>query len=239
MNDNVKSANLGPRLRGLRKQNGWTLRKVSAKTGLAQSTLSKVERNQVSLGYENLVKLAEGLGLDIAELFVEGTPVGTGRRTITRRGEGRHHPTPNYDYEMLCGDLSRKRMFPLIVHMKSRSFSDFEDFVRHEGEEFTYVLEGAIEVHTEFYEPVVLEAGDSIYLDSTMGHAYISVSETDARVLGISSHLGPELSEATSANRGALNASHGRPGGGARKIRRAQNRGNSPGPVKVSNKSKK
>lgn len=239
MNDNIKSANLGPRLRGLRKQHGWTLRMVSAKTGLAQSTLSKVERNQVSLGYENLIKLSEGLGLDIAELFVEGTPVGTGRRTITRRGEGRHHPTPNYDYEMLCGDLSRKRMFPLIVRMKSRSFSDFEDFVRHEGEEFTYVLEGAIEVHTEFYEPVVLEAGDNIYLDSTMGHAYISVSDTDAMVLGISSHLSPALSEATSLNRNALYASRGHSSGEAQKIRRAQDKGNSPGPVKVSEKSKK
>ena len=29
-------------------------------------------------------------------------------------------------------------------------------------------------VHTEFYDPVVLEVGECIYLDSDMGHAYLA-----------------------------------------------------------------
>ena len=35
------------------------------------------------------------------------------------------------------------------------------------------MLDGRIEVHTEFYDPVVLEQGESIYIDSQMGHAYV------------------------------------------------------------------
>ena len=194
---NEKKSVLGDRLRQLRKQNGWTLSQVSSMTALATSTLSKVENNQMSLTYDNLLKLAEGLQVDIAELFTseEIRPI-TGRRTITRRGEGRLEPTPNYDYRFLCTDLLRMRMVPIFVRVKMRSIEEFGELLRHSGEEFIYVLEGTIEVHTEFYEPVVLEAGESIYLDSTMGHAYISVGEGDASILGVCSSADPNFTEA-------------------------------------------
>jgi hypothetical protein len=49
------------------------------------------------------------------------------------------------------------------------------------------VLEGEIDVHTSAYAPVRLKAGDSIYFDSTMGHAYIAASIGPCRVLGVCS----------------------------------------------------
>ncbi len=196
MADGVKSG-LGDRVRQLRKQNGWTLNQVSAMTALATSTLSKVENNQTSLTYDNLLKLAEGLGMDIAELFAteEIRPI-NGRRTITRHGEAQPQPTPNYDYHYHSTDLLRKRMVPIFVQVKARTIKEFGDLLRHSGEEFIYVLEGAIEVHTEFYEPVVLEVGESIYLDSSMGHAYVSVGDGDAKILGVCSGPGSDHAEA-------------------------------------------
>ena len=47
------------------------------------------------------------------------------------------------------------------------------------------MLEGAVELHTDLYEPVRLEAGDSIYYDARMGHLCVSVSAEDALVLWI------------------------------------------------------
>ena len=38
--------------------------------------------------------------------------------------------------------------------------------MHHSGEEYIYVLEGPVEIHTEFYEPIVLQAGESIYIDA-------------------------------------------------------------------------
>ena len=68
--------------------------------------------------------------------------------------------------------------------------------VRHPGEEYIYILEGPVEIHTEFYEPVVLQAGESIYIDSTMGHAYV-VPEgcEEALVLGVCSSAEEDLME--------------------------------------------
>ena len=191
---------LSERLRQLRKQNGWTLNQVSEMTALATWTLSKVENNQTSLTYDNLLKLAEGLGVDMAELFTteEIRPI-SGRRTITRHGESRPQTTPNYDYHYHSADLLRKRMVPILVRVKARSIEEFGDLLRHSGEEFIYVLEGTIEVHTAVYEPVVLKAGESIYLDSSMGHAYISVGEGEAKILGVYSGADPNLSRSRPA----------------------------------------
>ena len=90
-------------------------------------------------------------------------------------------------------------MVPILVRVKARSIEEFGDLLRHSGEEFIYVLEGTIEVHTAVYEPVVLKAGESIYLDSSMGHAYISVGEGQAKILGVYSGADPNLSRSRPA----------------------------------------
>ena len=65
---------------------------------------------------------------------------------------------------------------------------EFGALVRHPGEEYIYVIEGRIDIHTEFYDTVTLEAGESIYIDSNMGHAYVCAEGCkEALVLGVCS----------------------------------------------------
>ena len=55
---------------------------------------------------------------------------------------------------------------------------------------------GPVEIHTEFYEPLVLQTGESIYIDSTMGHAYVAPKGHDeALVLGVCSSDAEDLME--------------------------------------------
>ncbi|HEY6922410.1 MAG TPA: cupin domain-containing protein, partial [Steroidobacteraceae bacterium] len=66
---------------------------------------------------------------------------------------------------------------------------EFGELLQHPGEEYIYVLSGVIAVHTDFYDPVVLQSGESIYVDSSMGHAYVTESCAEATVLAVcSSH---------------------------------------------------
>ena len=45
-------------------------------------------------------------------------------------------------------------------------------------------------MHSEDYTPTRLDAGDSIYMDSTSGHVYVNVSEAPfSRVLAVTSHV--------------------------------------------------
>ena len=57
--------------------------------------------------------------------------------------------------------------------------------MRHDGEEFLYVLKGIVIFYTEFYEPVELRRGDSAYYDATTGHNLISASWDYATILWV------------------------------------------------------
>jgi mannose-6-phosphate isomerase-like protein (cupin superfamily) len=86
-------------------------------------------------------------------------------------------------------------MIPVFTRIRAKSLAEFGELVRHSGEEYIYVLEGAITVHTEFYDPVVLKCGESIYVDSNMGHAYVASGCDEALVLGVCSSADESLME--------------------------------------------
>lgn len=190
---------LGRLLRQLRKRNDWTLKEMSERTGIPLSTLSKVEHDRLTLSYDKLQQLGERLGLRMAELFADqDTPdvAVTARRSVGELDRAVRVNTRNYDYYYLCSDLRRKRMIPVLTRIRAKSVAEFGELVRHSGEEYIFVLEGRIEVHTDFYDPVVLGVGDSIYIDSTMGHAYVAAPGCDeATVLGVCSSADEKLME--------------------------------------------
>ena len=189
---------LGAVLRGLRAREGWTLKEMSAKSGIPVSTLSKVEHDRLTLSYDKLQQLSRRLGMRMADLFAEDAtdaPVAvTARRSFGEIDRAIRVETPNYDYYYLCTELRRKRMIPVVTKIRAKTSEQFGDLVRHSGEEFIYVLKGRIVVKSEFYDPVVLEQGQSIYIDSTMGHAYLVAEGCDeAEVLGVMSSNDEEL----------------------------------------------
>lgn len=178
---------LGNRIRALRAARSWTLEQASQASGLARSTLSKIENGQMSPTYDALIKLAAGFGLSLSQLFSDPSPMqGVARRSVSLHGVGVLHATPCYAHTLLCHDFSNKSMVPFRTRITARAFEDFEDWSRHAGEEFVYVLQGTVRLFSEFYEPVELSAGDSWYIDSRMGHRVISISEEDAQVLWVS-----------------------------------------------------
>ena len=120
-------------------------------------------------------------------------PVVSGRRSVAGADNTIQVTTPNYDYQYLCADLRQKRMVPIIVRLHSHDIAEFGELVKHEGEEFVYVLEGTIEIHLEFYTPVTLTAGQGIYLDSTMEHAYLAKDCESALVLAVCSSEDSDL----------------------------------------------
>jgi transcriptional regulator with XRE-family HTH domain len=183
----------GAVVRAMREQRGWTLADVSERTGLSVSTLSKVENGKMSLTYDKLYRISKGLDIDIAQLFAAGSaPQGaaavptrgfSGRRSLSRRGEGTVIDTPNYGHVYPATELLNKQMVPIFGQPKARTLEEFGELLRHSGEEFSVVLEGEVLFHTELYAPVLLQAGDSVYFDSSMGHAYLRVGEGPCRVL--------------------------------------------------------
>lgn len=186
--ETVEPMDLGARVRDLRKARSWTLEHAAKQAGLARSTLSKIENGQMSPTYEALKKLAIGLEISVPQLF---TPPSknqvNGRMSVTRSDEAKHLITTTYEHDMMAETLSQKAMLPYRARIRARSMDDFDGWIRHDGEEFLYVLTGAVCLYTEFYEPVEMVRGDSAYYDATMGHNLVSVSPDDALVLWVTS----------------------------------------------------
>ena len=191
---------LGSVLAALRKHKGWTLKEMSARSGIPFSTLAKVEHDRLTLTYDKLLSLSERLKINMSELFSisnDGSEAAvTARRSIGKLDGAVHVVTANYDYYYLCSELRRKRMIPVLTRIRAKSLKEFGELVRHSGEEYIFVIAGEIEVHTDFYDPIVLGVGQSIYLDSNMGHAYVATSSCDeATVLGVCSSAEEGLME--------------------------------------------
>src|ERR1700691_567451 len=192
MDMKTRHPTLGSLLRSLRSRNGWTLKEMSQRTSIPVSTLSKVEHDRLTLTYDKLVQLSQRLNIRVSELFADQTGVGepavTARRSIGRVGDAVRVNTKNYDYYYMCPELRKKRMIPILTRIRAKSAEEFGALVHHSGEEYIYVLAGGIQVLTEFYDPVVLKVGESIYLDSKMGHAYVTAEGCEeATVLGVCS----------------------------------------------------
>lgn len=191
---------LGRLLRSLRMRNDWTLKEMSKRTGIPLSTLAKVEHDRLTLTYDKLQQLSERLKIRMSDLFAEPgdgpEPPVTACRSIGRIDRAIRVNTRNYDYYYLCAELRRKRMIPVLTRIRAKSVGEFGELVHHSGEEYIFVLEGRVEIHTEFYDPIVLEAGESIYIDSNMGHAYVAAEGCEeASVLGVCSSADEGLME--------------------------------------------
>jgi transcriptional regulator with XRE-family HTH domain len=193
---------LGRMMRRLRARKGLTLSGMSARTGIPASTLSKVEHDRLTLTYDRLLAVSEGLQISMAELLgeaVSGVDMDsavTARRSMGILQDAVRVTTPNYDYYYMCPELRRKRMIPVITRIRAKSMEEFGELVHHSGEEYIYVLEGAITVHTEFYDPVMLMSDESIYVDGKMGHAYLATGCEEAIVLAVCSSADEGLLEA-------------------------------------------
>lgn len=187
--------------KALRERRGWTIAETARRADLSTSMLWKVENGQTTLTYGKLLKLADGLGVPIGELFSPVAPATRkgGRRLVERRGTAPIVVVRDNPHHFLATEIANKHNFPCLVEVKASGSG--EDAETHSGEEFSYVIEGRVTFICEGYAPVVLEPGDSVYFDASQRHRYLCVDGIPARMLCIYSHpehvLQEDIAEAT------------------------------------------
>lgn len=183
-------AQLGARMKSERQTAGLTLEAAAERTGLALSTIHKIENGRVSPSYENIVRIARGYGIGMERLFSnEHTPAPTTRMTVTRAGQGRKVRSQTYEYEVLCNALSEKQIMPMVTVVDRRAPLTREDLETHAGEEMIFVLSGRVELVVQHYEPVALDPGDCAYYDSTLPHGLRALDTAETRVLWVCTYI--------------------------------------------------
>lgn len=182
---------VGARLRDIRKGQRLTLKALSQRSGVALSTLSKMELGQISASYEKLAAAARALSVDIAQLFGAAPPPEAGNAgPIVVRSVLKSAPrfdAENYDLRMLATTFPAKRMTPAWGRIDARRVDEFSDFVRHPGQEFVMVLSGSVRIQFETGESITLKRQESAYFDSGVGHVYLSTSRKPAEMVVVMS----------------------------------------------------
>ncbi|MCS5992086.1 XRE family transcriptional regulator [Klebsiella variicola subsp. variicola] len=182
----------GLRIKTIRQARELTLEQVAELSGVSISTLSKIEKGQVSASFDTIAKIASAFDYSLAELFAEELPLPSvastaiqGRRTYTLAGKGLAFTNPYFRYEVHAAELLVKGMIPVVMGIETRELPPPEAWSQHAGEEFIYVLSGEVMLHTQLYAPLRLAQGDSAYIDSTMRHTFVRLSEEAASLISI------------------------------------------------------
>lgn len=201
----------GAALKALRVKRGWSLAEVSKRSGLPISSLSKVENDKMDLTMDKLLRVSAALETDLAGLFTSPSAPhaqggSSGRRSVTRAGEGKRVDSTIGQYLYLAYDLLNKHSVPMIIDVSAKSLEEFGEFNRHVGEEMLYVIDGELDLYTDVYLPVNLKKGDTMYFDSAMGHAYVAVGNAPCRVLSICIAPESELLDLIEPKHGAVAA---------------------------------
>ena len=172
MNEYIKQ--ISDRIRELRDILDLTAEEVAANIGVSTEEYLAYENGEKEIPISILYKVASIFKVDPTVLMTGDVPR-MDDYTVVRGGNGvKVERYPGYSFSALAFNYKHRQMDPMIVTL---SKSETAELVRHGGQEFNYVIEGAIKVVVGDRE-FTLEAGDSIYFNPEKPHGQRAVTET-------------------------------------------------------------
>ena len=157
--DGVLAA-VGPRLRALRRQRGSTLAEVAARTGISESTLSRLESGGRRANLELLLPLARVYDVPLDDLV--GAP---------RTGDPRIHLRPIRRHGMTFIPLSRRpggvQAYKMLIPSRGEPAEPTPQ--THSGYEWLYVLNGQLRLVLGDRD-LIVPPGEAAEFDTTQPH---------------------------------------------------------------------
>lgn len=168
------------KIKQLRYEQGMTLKELSEKTELSVSFLSQIERGASSLAITSLKRIADAFGVKMIHFFEEDDDF----HYVMKKEHQRPFKMESSDstFIKLSGHFPERKLEPFIVKLKPRQ-KDVE-LVRHPGEEFFYILQGALIVRVED-EEYHLNEGETIHFPSTVPHMWENPLNQETIIISI------------------------------------------------------
>jgi transcriptional regulator with XRE-family HTH domain len=165
-------ASIGRRVRSVREAKGLTKEDIGQRTGLDPGYIDRIESDMISPPLGVLIKIAKALDMKLGRFISAGavkpfTVVRKKDRKVISRFTSTQGDQYGYTYESLAPDKKDRQMEPFMVTLLPSGGK--KELSTHAGQEFIYVLQGALEVTLDDYSDI-LYPGDSIYYDSTVPH---------------------------------------------------------------------
>jgi len=172
LNRGLRAYDVSGKLRSLRLRKKMRLVELAMHTGLSAAMLSKLERGRLFPTLPTLLRIALVFGVGLDYFFTAGAA----RKAlgIVRQHERNRFPEKlggqDVAWEFECLDFTaterRLNAYWVRFHKPGRPRAH-----QHDGGEFIHVLKGALTISIGG-DDHALDAGDSIYFDSSLPHTY-------------------------------------------------------------------
>lgn len=188
VNGSAETMKVCENIKTVRENQGLSLQELAGRTGYSTAVLSQIENHLVSPSLGTMVRLAKALHVPIGSFFDREdtepfTIIRHDERQTVSRFASKEGVNYGYTYESLGVGKKDRRMEPFFLTLEPTTLPSTASS-SHEGEEFIYVLKGSIDVtlwdHTD-----VLDAGDSIYYESSIPHRVQCHGDSPAEILAV------------------------------------------------------
>lgn len=180
---------IGLKIKEIRKSRDMEIDTLAKESSVSLSLIKSLEEGEIVPSLTPLTKIARALGVRLGT-FLDDAPQdgpvvvekGKSQQVVYFSGQENQTDISGLDFYSLGAGKNDRHMEPFIIDVHTNK-GDFE-LSSHEGEEFIYVLEGAIEVKYG-QNSYIIEKGDSIYYDSVIPHHLHSYNQERSKILAI------------------------------------------------------
>ncbi len=173
---------IGEKVKELRGKKGYTLKSLGELTKLSPGYLSQLERGMTTVSIDVLQRIADVLDVSL-DYFLKKKQ---GNKNIVMRSYEKEvfEIVSSHIYYYLSNDLSDKKIVPRFIELLPRERKELIEGFPHEGEEFVYVIEGALTLGFEGKE-YVLYPGDSAHYSSATLHNWENDTNKMTRIISV------------------------------------------------------
>lgn len=166
---------IGIKIKKIRLEKKLSLDFIANETGLSLDFIQAVESGQKRPPVGTLLQISRALGVDSGLLLKEQEETAEERvKAYTKR-------TDNYAYTPLTPGAENKHLKAFRITIEPQKTHEGVGF-QHEGEEFSYVLSGQVEI-TVGDHINTLEPGDSLHFNSGVKHNLKNIGDTQAELI--------------------------------------------------------
>lgn len=175
------------RIKTLRTEQGISQTELAAMCNVSKSLISKLETNKATMHLDILIQITQALGVSMNDLL-EPVPESKKRAMVIKEHDrkklaGGVPGKAGHSYYRLAGS-DVMSAFWLVIGAEAL---EAPRWVRHEGSEFIYIVDGQAKLQFRD-EEYTLKEGDSAFFDSRSDHKIIPLNQESVQIILIFVH---------------------------------------------------
>ena len=171
---------IGAKIKRIRLSNQLTLEELANRSELTKGFLSQLERDLTSPSVATLENILEALGTNLKDFFSEDED----EQIVFSKDDFFENIQDDYKISYIIPNAQKNEMEPILLNLYPNQSTPID--YPHEGEEFGYVIEGSILVCLD-NQKFKCKKGESFYYESSKTHYLKNTSNSNAKIIWISS----------------------------------------------------